>query len=551
MLLLPSGRVVDLSTDRAKYHALRQSGPGPNAAHKELYTLVDVIDRRRDGQGDPCLGWTEHDYQFSGYTLADIRSAPDWLEADKSALFTWLDHDDQRRRIETARRRLTDNQPLLSSKINSSPQRLYSVLQRRINALPLQQASAEQWRATINNMVTTGIREEEILWSGLRRYLTQQTPDTILHKSQMLAAIDFGNIRLELSTEQTWNENGDLCFREIGQRMPHQAVYRAALKLDASCHCVLRYVDKTYNYRVGVVKTLAYGHYMALNKYWFALDSYGRAIINNKNSSLYYDSSESAIEAANHHARHILGVRGGTIFHTRFDHLTLYGGTDYREWIVSLPDYQRIFFGAHYFDHNVLANIRTTARTDHVGHKLLFIEEVQSDWHQAGARHDYDISAWGRIANAPFKKEWVSLTIKLMLIRASQNGFDGIAWPKGEIQETRYSKALQAIKRHYDADIPKSLNKLGKPFQCQVENTWIETRDPWLNLVKTQDKWRVTDGQGKFQTRAKYKNRQDAMAVLTRHCRTIDLQVPVFLINDTLRRQIASEGLPMFGETFV
>jgi len=62
--------------------------------------------------------------------------------------------------------------------------------------------------------------------------------------------------------------------------MPHQAVFRAALKFDDSCHCILRYVDKTCNYRVGIVKTLTYDHKMALNKYWFGLDPYGRAIAN-------------------------------------------------------------------------------------------------------------------------------------------------------------------------------------------------------------------------------------------------------------------------------
>lgn len=551
MLSLPSGRVVDLSTDRAKYHALRRPGPAPTVPHGDLYPLVDVIYRLRDGEGDPCTGWTEHDYRFSGYTISDIPAAADWSEADKIAFSHWIKQDDQRRKIETARRRLTDQQPLLSVKLNSSPQRLFSLLRRRITHLPLRQASVEQWRATVTNMLNTGIREEEMHWSGLLRYLSQHASTSILTKSQILAAIDFSNIRLELSAEQAWSENGDLCFKEIAKRMPHQAVYRAALRLDATCHCILRYVNTTYNYRIGVVKTLTAGHRMALNKYWFALDSYGRAIPNRKDSSLYYENSESAIEAANLHAHAVLGIRGGTLFHTRFDHLTLYGGSDYREWIVSLPDYQRIFFGAHYFDHNVLANIRTTTRVDNAGRKLLFIEEVQSDWHQSGVRYGYDTSIWGRIANAPFKKEWVSLAIKLMLIRASQNGFDGVAWPCGAIQETRYSKELNAIKRHYDVEIPKALQRLGKPFHCSIEDTWIETRDPWLNLVRTQDKWRVTDGYGKFQTRARYSSRQEAMAVLTRHCRTINLKVPVFLISDALRWQIANEGLPMWGESFV
>ena len=195
------------------------------------------------------------------------------------------------------------------------------------------------------------------------------------------------NVRIELSVEQVWGENGGLSFKEVAQRMQHQAVYRAALKLDENCLCILRYVDSGCNYRVGVIKTLLNNHHMALNKYWFALDPYGRAITNTKtvngsdgnNTCLFFENSFDAKSAADEHAREHFGMRSGAKKHTHFDHLTLVGGNDYREWFVSLPDHQRIFFGKHFYDHNILAHIRTTTRTDTAGRKILFIEEVQSE----------------------------------------------------------------------------------------------------------------------------------------------------------------------------
>jgi len=553
MKVLPSGRIIDLSTDRAKHHALRQPGVGPTSAHRKLYSLVDVILRKIDDEGNPKCGWTEYDYDFSGYTLDTVRFATDWTEADKTTLYHWVERDQQQSRIETARRRLIENQQQLSVKLYSSPQRLYSLFQQYLLKLPLQRAKAQQWLATINNMKQRGVREEEILWSGLRHFLLRQSPDLAISKTKILENLKFKNIHLELSTEQIWGLNGGLSFKEVAQRMPHQAVYRAALKLEDTCLCILRYVDNHLNYRVGVVKTLANDHRMALNKYWFALDPYGRAVANKNcvdgKSNLFFESSVDAKFAADQHARNVFGLRSGASSHTHFDHLSLFGGHDYREWMVSLPDYQRVFFGAHFYDHNILAHIRTTTRTDNVGRKILFIEEAQSDWHQSGKRHGYDTSAWGRVANAPFKQEWIALAVKLMLIHASQNGFAGIAWPMGNIQEMRYKRHLQPIKQHYDKEIPKALNRLGKAFRCQVESTHINTRDPWLNLEKTQDKWRVADGQGKFKTRAKYNSRDEAMAVVARHCRAIELQVPAFFINEDLRQQISENGLPMFGET--
>jgi len=116
-------------------------------------------------------------------------------------------------------------------------------------------------------MKKTGLREEEIHWSGLKQFLAKQSAGTVLSNQQVQAAISFKNIQLELSAEQIWGKNGGLCFKEVALRMPHQVVYRATLKLDESCTCILRYVDDCYNYRVGVIKTTLYGHAMALNKY--------------------------------------------------------------------------------------------------------------------------------------------------------------------------------------------------------------------------------------------------------------------------------------------
>lgn len=548
MLYLTDGRVVDLSTNRAKFHALKHQGPAPDAVHRVLYKLVDVIYRRRDENGRPGYGWTEHDYDYSGYTLADIHKANDWTTEDIAALFRWAAQDSQKIRIETCRRRLIEQQTLLSIKRYSAPQFLFSRLQQCLQALPLQRASVKQWQATISNI--NGIRSEEITWSGLEALFKKLQPDTILTKQELFSSIDFGPVKLQLSAEKIWDTNGGLSFREVVQRMPHQAVYRATLKLDDACQCLLRYIDDTYHYRVGVVKTSTCDHPLALNRFWFAFDAYGRAIPDAASNSLFYPDSESAKQAADNYARAHQKLKGGNKFHTRYDHLTLFGGNNYREWIVSLPHYQRIFFGGHYFDHNVLAHIRTTTRCDTENRKLLFIEEVQSDWHQCGQTQGYDTSYWGKVANAPFKKEWASLATKLILIHASQNGFDGVAWPDGNIQETRYTKVLPAIKRHYDREIPEALNRLGNPFNCGVGRTTIKTRDPWLNLVRSNNKWRVIDGTGKFETREKYDSREQAMMVLCCHCKTIDLPVSVFVLNDELRKQIAENGLPLFGESF-
>jgi hypothetical protein len=531
---------------------LRQGDVGAKSEHRKLYALVDIVYRFVSDHDTPKTGWTEYDYEYSGYTLDTVRVASDWSDEDKKVLAEWIQQETQKKIIETARRRLLDNQKHISVKKYSATEKLYSLFEERLRKLSMQCATAEQWLATINNLKKKGIREDEIQWSGVTRYLRQHTSDTVISKTELINNLNYKNIRLELSSEQIWGSNGGLNFKEVAFRMEHQVVYRSTLKLDEDCICILRYVDTVCNYRVGVVKTLNNNHNMALNKYWFALDSYGRAIVNEAkgdNPGLFFENSLDAKLAADKHAREHFNVRSGANPHTHFDHLTLYGGYDYREWIVSLPDFQRIFFGANFYDHNILAHIRTTTRGDKEGRRILFIEEVQSDWHQSGKRFGYDNSSWGRVANAPYKQDWPVLAAKLMLIHASENGYSGIAWSVGEVQEMRYMRHLQSIKDYYDKLIPKTLNKLVRRFNCKIETTKIKTRDPWLNIEKQHDKWRIADAQGKFKTKAKYSNRDEAMAVIARHCRIIDLEVPVLLINENLRQQISTRGLPSFGHT--
>lgn len=155
---------------------------------------------------------------------------------------------------------------------------------------------------------------------------------------------------------------------------------------------------------------------------------------------------------------------------------------------------------AHWHEPNILAHVRFNERTDAGGKRVLFIEETQSDWHQAGRKGGYKVPApkipeftvkkikqgWSAITsdnkeigfvgpafpeinteelareyfssrlkdraetrsriensslvpNAPFKTTWPMLVMKRMIRHAAENGFDRIAWTTGEQQAERYN----------------------------------------------------------------------------------------------------------------
>lgn len=162
---------------------------------------------------------------------------------------------------------------------------------------------------------------------------------------------------------------------------------------------------------------------------------------------------------------------------TKFSQYTLPGGENYREILFVLPakkeetpnETAKRLFGpdAQYYDltkeqseqvlaeqnkqplpytsshfdqENILAHIRVNERTDADGNRVLFVEEIQSDWHQAGRKRGYSPEG---VPDAPFKKNWHEFAFKRIIDMAVREGFDKIAWTTGEQQAERYDLSKQ------------------------------------------------------------------------------------------------------------
>jgi hypothetical protein len=208
---------------------------------------------------------------------------------------------------------------------------------------------------------------------------------------------------------------------------------------------------------------------------------------------IVHDRSENMSDAE---MRRDLGY-SDTDTNTQYDRYTEPGGEDYTELLLTLPDNVETFEkNNHYDEPNVVVHVRFKTRKGADGGKVLFVEELQSDWHQAGRKGGYtpDEAALkalkeeadrldtevhriangapgGRVANlprkekmafvklsqqahaadealeraelapppAPFKKTWPLLAMKRMLRYAVDNNFDRVAWTTGAQQADRYS----------------------------------------------------------------------------------------------------------------
>ena len=176
------------------------------------------------------------------------------------------------------------------------------------------------------------------------------------------------------------------------------------------------------------------------------------------------------------------------------------------------------YYTGHWADDpNVLAHMRVQDRKGPNGEKILHVEEIQSDWHQAGRQKGYgpqleeqyrayyttpdgqqvDIgfgktpeevermtqaAGWNTmpvkietektvkqigegVPDAPFKKNWHELAMKRLLNYAADNGYDSIAITPGAEQAKRYDLSKQLNEVRFDA---RTGNLVGEDHQGKM-----------------------------------------------------------------------------------
>lgn len=205
------------------------------------------------------------------------------------------------------------------------------------------------------------------------------------------------------------------------------------------------------------------------------------------------------------------------------------GTTNYREILFKMPGstYSNSSMQTHWGEKGVLAHARIGDRTLPNGQRMLFVEEIQSDWHNASQKnptkenthitktvaasgkplyylttnknldevtritsreieeqglgedinaiHDYAIS---KVAtpDAPFSNgKYIEFVMKRLLRMAAEGGYDSIGWTTAKMQEERWSdEYAEGYRIEYDQDIPKFMNKYGKQWGVRTEDVAIE-----------------------------------------------------------------------------
>jgi len=396
-----------------------------------------------------------------------------------------------------------------------SPKVWFSGLGNMLSEKMPAKASVEQVR---NLLKSPGVKQDEVKWTGIQDYLDKQTGP--VDKHNLLAWLAAHNVEIEEVTkreytgEKTRSQLPDMSIQEFSDAWNADGTHSEFPGVRIVS------VDDGDNYEVRVGDQWLAGDHVSLDQEASSTNAFNS--FNHASEAAYeYLVAEPIRREAEQYAEE--GPQ------TRYEGYKEPGGTDYTELLLTWKNpasgprpndkfeqaaqarykksfdalneaqqldiegdlgvesfsgvRQDIFKSQHFDEPDILAHVRFDMRTDAEGKNVLFLEEVQSDWHEQGREKGYKLSEkeserivkeiaelsvkikstnyrdeeasneasqlmdrrldlqqklYSGIPDAPFSKTWPELVMKRMLRYAAEHNVDRLAWTTGTMQNARY-----------------------------------------------------------------------------------------------------------------
>ena len=243
---------------------------------------------------------------------------------------------------------------------------------------------------------------------------------------------------------------------------------------------------------------------------------------NRSQSQEIYSLAEAKVEAqqiAQDEGLMSFGDEGMVMFSD--DSNRLGGGENYREFVITSNKYDENqgppFEGGHFDEENIIGHFRTSDRTTADGNRVLYIDEIQSDWGQKGREkgfkkseeemqvisqkrkeaqalvdkyteqvkktgkdlegkeldeaneasnylsetQEFVLANDRKVLKGPFVEntsKWTDLMVKRILAKAVEEGYDMVSFSPGYIQNMRWGK--KGLLKYYDDILVKRVTKI-------------------------------------------------------------------------------------------
>ena len=365
----------------------------------------------------------------------------------------------------------------------------YSHMGKVIDGIRLEKMGAN---GVVSYLKGKGVKDEEIKWSGIESFLEGKKSVTKAELQEFVAGSQLQIVEHTSGTATFIADDGNTYKSEAAFK---DAAYAIADKNGIDRSRVKFIIDTEYD-----------------------MDAY--AYVGHPNNSILTAEVSEA---------------EGTS--PRWSQYKLDGGENYRELVFTMPNssYSNKMMSAHWGEdaEGVLAHTRIQDMTTSDGKKMLFVEEIQSDWHNEGHQKGYELGVTKdntsvfleennyylstnfdkRAANlnkyyaervglteeqihdeliekyneehspvpdAPFRNNYHEYVLKRLLRMAAEEGYDSLGWTTADIQSKRWSEEFaEGYRIEYDQDIPKFLRKYGKKWGVTVGRATVNDTQVW------------------------------------------------------------------------
>jgi hypothetical protein len=337
----------------------------------------------------------------------------------------------------------------------------YSPIENRINEFKQNNASAQKWKEIV------GAKSDEAVFSGLSEWLSSQSPSKQISKQEVSQFIKDNRIEIKeaVKGDEKFSFSDDK-LKEMNNLIRGNdllgfdtiAETREAIRDDA---------DFARNFDIQDQRLITLG-----NEYRNSVKDFRQDAT--KYSQYQLPGGENYKEVLITLPSEVSKLREE--FNQKYPN---WGAKPFEE-VFSKEDAARFqnalgkkeFKSSHFDESNIITHLRMNTRTDADGKKVLFLEEVQSDWGQKGkkegfansdkekrlnellskrpettTREELEIynlqseSTDSKTPSAPYvtnTNAWVKLGLKVALKEAVKQGADRIAWTTGDQQNDRY-----------------------------------------------------------------------------------------------------------------
>lgn len=492
--------------------------------------LIDMV------RPDPHV----NEFRYVGMTALEwLVSLRKQNSADYPRALAWFG-----KRIEIARSKL-DRLPRRPSNfyaVELAPIPIVSALSAMVAKLGLRRASAAQWLSTLSGLTAKGIRQEELRHSLLLTMLKRADPEFRLPVRRIQRFISLDHLRPRLMTECAHGFASEAGWRNCCHRLPvRKKRRRGAIGNGRDELQVIRYQHRTFGW--SLLRRTRFADLLDDRRdRWLILDEHGKPVHSARADE--FDDQQAAMDAAEALMAERFQAWRQHKDSPLWERYSLPGGSGYRELLIQLDDWPFDYQPRHFVTRNVLVHVRTSVRETTCGRRLLYLDEVQSDWHadlHSAARGDSAHQRRKAPPPAPFSKEWPLLAMKLMLWWAQKQRLDGLAWSTVELQRICWGKKGPP-ESLYGQDLPDAAKQLSRVLPIGSGSTIVRFRDQSRRVERRDIGW-IVCGANQSPVTKPFRTREQAERFANLTAGHAAREVPVLWLSalPTIRQ------IPLFG----